>query len=98
MENNMNKPETISYFEHEAAMARQERHVKRLWILCIIIFFSLIATNAGWIWYENQFEDVVTTVTQDTPSGNNNFIGHDGDITNGEANHQNENQETENGR
>lgn len=90
--------QTISYFVHEGMMARMERHTRRLWILCIIIFAALIVTNAGWLWYESQFEDVVTTVTQETPGGNNNYIGHDGDITNGEADYQNENPETENWR
>ena len=58
-------PENIPYFVHEGMMARQERHIKRLWILCIIIFLALVGTNAGWIIYEAQFEDVVTTVTQE---------------------------------
>ena len=77
-------PESIPYFVHEGMMARQERHIKRLWILCIIIFLALVGTNAGWIIYEAQFEDVVT-VTQETPSGNNSYIGRDGDITYGTA-------------
>lgn len=54
-------PATIPFFVHEAALSRMERTQKRLWILCIIIFLSLVVTNAGWIVYESQFEDVVTT-------------------------------------
>lgn len=88
----------IPYYVHEGEMARQERHIKRLWILCIIIFVALIATNAGWIWYESQFEDVEMTVTQDTPSGYNSFVGHDGDIINGAADNYSKETETENGR
>ena len=57
----------VPYFIHEGEMARQERTIKRLWILCIIIFLALVVTNAGWIWYENQFEDV--TVKQDVETG-----------------------------
>ena len=71
---------TVSYIVHEGAMARQERTIKRLWILCIIIFLALIGTNAGWIVYENSFEDIV--VTQDNADGYNNYVGNDGDITN----------------
>lgn len=71
---------TVSYIVHEGAMARQERTIKRLWILCIIIFLALIGTNAGWIYYENSFEDIV--VTQDNADGYNNYVGNDGDITN----------------
>lgn len=38
-----------------------ERVNKRLWILCIILIVSLLGTNGAWIYYENQFEDVVVT-------------------------------------
>ena len=64
----------VPYIVHEGEMARAERHIKRLWILCIIIFLALIATNAGWIYYESQFEDVVTEVTQDVDTGIGNAI------------------------
>lgn len=62
---------TIQYFVHEGMMARQERHIKRLWILCIIIFLALVGTNAGWIIYEAQFEDVVMTQDASTDGGGN---------------------------
>ena len=68
---------------NELVTSIMERQVRRLFILCIILFLALIGTNAYWIWNENQYMDV--TVTQETPQGNNNYIGHDGDITNGEA-------------
>ena len=72
----------ISYIVHESEVARLERVIRRLWILCIIIFVALVATNAAWIWYENQFTDEVTTVEQESESGYNNYIGNDGNITN----------------
>lgn len=46
----------VPYIVHEGILTRQERNIKRLWILCIIIFIALVGTNAGWIWYESQFE------------------------------------------
>lgn len=58
----------IPYIIHEGMMARQERTIRRLWILCIIIFIALIATNAGWIYYEAQF--ITEEVTQDVDTGN----------------------------
>ena len=70
----------ISFIAFESATARQERTIKRLWILCIILIISLIGTNAGWIYYESSFEDVV--VTQENAEGYNNYIGSDGTITN----------------
>lgn len=62
----------VAYIVHEGIMARQERTIKRLWILCIIIFLALIATNAGWIWYESQFEEI--EVSQDVDTGNGSAI------------------------
>lgn len=78
-----NKIPTISYAAHEGMLARMERTIRRLWILCIILILLLAGTNAAWIWYENQFVDETLTVTQDSPDGINNYIGNDGDITNG---------------
>lgn len=70
--------EMISLYVHEEIMARMERQSKRLFILCIIIFSALIATNAAWLIYENQFTDEVITqeITQDTGiGGSNNYNG-----------------------
>lgn len=74
---------TVPYFVHEGAMARAERTIRRLWILCIILVLLLTVTNGAWLYYESQFEDVVTTeytqdVTQDADGdGSNTFIGGD---------------------
>lgn len=57
----MDNEKMIPYIAYEAMAARQERTIKRLWILCIILIVSLLGTNAGWLWYEKQFEDVVVT-------------------------------------
>lgn len=57
----------VSYIAYESSMARLERIIKRLWILCIICFMALVGSNVAWIYYEAQFEDVV--VTQDVDSG-----------------------------
>ncbi len=70
----------ISYAAHEGMMARMERTIRRLWILCIVLILLLAGTNAAWIYYENSFEDI--TVTQENDDGYNNYIGEDGNITN----------------
>lgn len=72
---------TISYAAHEGMMARMERTIRRLWVLCIILILLLAGTNAAWVWYESQFVDEVT-VTQDNKDGYNNYIGDDGTISN----------------
>lgn len=76
-------------FEIEVVTAVLERTIRRLWILCIILIVLLAVTNGAWIWYESQFEDVVTTesVEQDVDSGDGNgdtTISGIGDIINGE--------------
>ena len=70
--------ENVPYIVHEAAMARLERTIKRLWILCIIMFLAFVLSNGAWIYYESQWQTIETTeqtVTQQ--DGNNTFIGGD---------------------
>ena len=71
---------SVPYIVHESAMARSERHNKRLWIVIIVLIGSLIGTNLAWIIYNSQFEVVETweqEVVQDAENGENNFIGGD---------------------
>lgn len=79
----MNRPD-VPYLVHEEFLARQERTIRRLWILCIIIFVFFVISNSLWIYYESQFQTSVVTqeVTQDNSDGSNTFIGGD---YNGEA-------------
>lgn len=53
----------VSFIAYESTTARQERTIKRLWILCLILIIALLGTNGGWLYYESQMEEV--TVTQD---------------------------------
>lgn len=43
---------TIPYLAHENILARLERTVHRLWILCMILILILVATNTAWLFYE----------------------------------------------
>lgn len=76
-ENNLSVP----YIVHEGDMARLERTNRRLWILSIMLVLLLVGTNAGWIYYENQFQEVETVTTQevdqdvDTGNGDAKVIG-----------------------
>jgi hypothetical protein len=65
---------------HEVYATALERANKRLWILCVILIILFVGTNAGWLYYESQFEDVTTTTTIDAQqdgSGNNTVVGGD---------------------
>ena len=83
-----NAPASVPYVVHESAMARAERHTKALVWVVVLLIVLLVGTNAGWLWYESQFEvveETTTTITQDNADGYNNYIRNDGDIVNGEA-------------
>ena len=80
-------PKDVPYIAHESAVARLERVIKRLWVLALVLIILLTASNAAWIWYESQFEEV--RIEQENESGYNNFIGNDGDIYNGETDNNN---------
>lgn len=80
-------PKDVPYIAHESAVARLERVIKRLWVLSLVLIVLLAASNAAWIWWESQFEEV--RIEQENESGYNNFIGNDGDIYNGETDNNN---------
>lgn len=89
MEDNKNQDERISNeTAHEIIVAVMERQVKRLFILCLVIFAALVISNAAWIYYENTYEDVVTeTYTAETDQGGTAIANGDGSVTvNGESN------------
>lgn len=68
----------VPYIVHEGMLARQERTIRRLWILCIIIFSAFVISNGMWIYYESQYQttEVSQEVTQDSSTnGTNNFVG-----------------------
>ena len=75
--------EPVPFIVHEGTMARAERTAKRLWITILLLIVLLVGTNAGWIWYQSQFEDIA--ISQENEDGYNNFVGNDGDIFNGET-------------
>ena len=75
--------QNIPYFAHEGIMARMERTIKRLWVLCIVLIILLAGSNAAWLWHESQYEDESTTVTQELNSDGGDAIINDGVRING---------------
>ena len=87
---------TVPYVVHESTVARQERHVKRLWIALIVSVALIFASNAIWLYawmqYDCSSEEIV--VEQDAQNGgNNNYIGNNGDINNGVSENNNPQEE-----
>lgn len=78
----------IPFIAFESATSRQERTIKRLWILCLVLIIALLGTNAGWLYYETSFDEVsVTREVEATADGNGdlnlNTVG--GDYYGGES-------------
>lgn len=76
--------ESVPYVVYEDSMARMERTIEKLWILCITLLVLFIGSNIAWVYYESQFEDVVVTNEVDTGIGDATVTGV-GDIINGES-------------
>lgn len=82
----------IPFAAHESAMGREERHIKALIWVIVLLIVLLVGSNGAWLWYENQLEvveETTTTIAQDNADGYNNYIGNDGDIVNGKADNNN---------
>ena len=80
-------PENVPYIVHEAAMARNEREKKRLWILAIVSWVVTLLIVGIFTYerlqydYSGTYEEVIVDAEDD---GNANYIGQDGNIYNGE--------------
>lgn len=61
----------------------QRKQNKRLFVIWIITFVTLAAVTGYTIYLLNDIGIIETEVTQENGSGNNNYIGNDGDINNG---------------
>lgn len=70
-----NKAIDVPYIIYESEMARLERVVRRLWILCIVIFVAFVFSNCAWIVYESSFKDISIEQEVDTGDGSANVIG-----------------------
>ncbi len=87
---------SVPYIVYEGAQARQERTIKRLIVVIIIIVTMLFASNAIWLYFWNQYDYAMEYEQIDLDSGNGgnaNYIGRDlnGELNNGE----NKNNESE---
>lgn len=88
--------QTVPYIVHESAMARSERHIRRLAIALIVAIVMIVVCNLSWLYAWMQYDyvsgDSVTTV--EAKDGIANYIGNDGSIVNGEDYSSQEDSET----
>lgn len=64
----------------------QRKQNKRLFVIWIITFLSLVVMCCYTIYLLNDIGTIETNIKQDNENGYNNYIGNDGDITNGNPN------------
>ena len=78
----------VDYLVYEQSQVRTDRVNRRSFIIIIILIVALVGTNAGWIYYENQFTDISTTyeAEQKIENGTGNAIITDGVHINGTDN------------
>lgn len=63
-----------------------EKNNKRMFIVILVLIGVILASVGYNIYLLNDTSTVETTeVTQDNDDGNNNYVGNDGDITNGKT-------------
>ena len=62
-----------------------KKQSKRQFIVILVILGMFTCLLGYTIWLLTDIGTETTEVTQDTNDGNNNFIGNDGDITNGKT-------------
>lgn len=65
------KSTSVPYLVHEENMVRMERTIHKLWVLCLALLICLVGTNAGWIYYESQWEVVSDTQNYEITSSDN---------------------------
>lgn len=74
-------PAPVPFAVHESALAfARETNTRQFWIIILLVIL-IFATNAGWIWYESQYETIC--YTQDGEGLNNICTGEQGAITYG---------------
>lgn len=78
----------IPYIVYESEMTRLERIIKKQFVIILVTLALLVGTNALWIWYESQLEEVTTTtqeVTQDLDAEDGDAIINGGVHINGKS-------------
>ena len=92
--NKQEKPYEIPFIVYESAIDRLERMLKRMWVLCIIIFIAFVASNGIWIWYEGAHQYVTeTTHIEAEQDGDGVNIINDGDLNYGAESQDNKGKE-----
>lgn len=60
---------SVPYAVYEGERARHEKEKVRWFVVVIVLIMLLFGTNAAWIAYESQYEDIVVSQEVDTDDG-----------------------------
>lgn len=77
----MKNDKTLAY----ELLQDMKKQNKRMFIIILVTLGMFTGLLSYTIWLLNDIGVETTEVSQDTSNGNNNFIGNDGDITNGKT-------------
>ena len=79
-------PASVPYFVFEGEAARHERTRNRMLRALVAAVLLIVVSNLAWLWAWCQYDyssEETKTVTVDAQDGVANYIGNDGDISNG---------------
>lgn len=79
----------VPFVVHENLRAQMDLHARRLVRVIVLLIVLLVGSNFAWLLYESSFKEEEVTVRQINDTGYNNYIGNDGDITNGDPRNNN---------
>lgn len=81
---NISEP-MVPYYVHEGILARNERTIKRLIVALIVAIAVILAGNGLWlyVWMQYDYSSSNSSVEIDGEDGIANYIGNNGDISNG---------------
>jgi hypothetical protein len=71
----MEEQMTVPYIVYESAIARSERHIKRLVIALIVSVVMIVASNLAWLYVWNSYEYVGDSTTYSQDGEGVNIIG-----------------------
>ena len=81
----------VDYLVYEQAQVRADPKDRRSFIIIIILIIALVGTNAGWVYYENQFTDIQTTSIEAEQDGSEVNIVSGGSVNYGAESKDNNN-------
>lgn len=91
---NTNDNIIMSRIAFERMQAKDEKNDRWRNLTIIILIVLLVVTNAMWLVAWNQYDYVDEYTEVDSGEGDINYIGHNGDINNGESGTQNTEKDT----